>query len=198
MIPSHLGPQAYPGRRELGACRELASLLQRIALGDEAALVAFYSATCKQVHTLALRILRDHQKAEEATADVYLRVWRRAQDFDSARGDARVWLMTITRSRAIDRLRADLATEQWEQAAPAESWATAPSAAAPIDTESVRLALKSLPRNQRDALELAYFQGLSQSEIAARLGEPLGTIKTRTRLALRKLRSVLDEGELHS
>ena len=156
---------------------------------------ALFEATGRQVHTLAMRILRDHQLAEEATADVYVQVWLRAKTFDPLRGDPRIWLMTLTRSRAIDRSRSRDADDASGRSPLDEAWAMVPAAARHADREEVQRALAELPVPQRHALELAYFQGLTQAEIAARLDEPLGTIKTRTRLALRRLRSILRDEE---
>jgi RNA polymerase sigma-70 factor (ECF subfamily) len=195
VIPAHSGPRHDNACRPPQPTVDLASLLLRIAQRDEEALRTLYGATCRQVHTLALRILRDHQLAEEATADVYLQVWLRAKAFDPHRGDPRIWLMTMTRSRAIDRLRSRDADDSAGRNLLEEAWAVAPGPARHAEREVVQRALAELPVPQRHALELAYFQGLTQIEIATRLNEPLGTIKTRTRLALRRLRSILRDEE---
>ncbi len=162
-----------------------------MAQGEEDALAAFYALTSRQVYTLALRILRDHQLADEATVDVYLKAWGRAQSFDPARGGPRVWLMTIARTRAIDRLRREIAAASYDPELADQGLPRFPECSGSLEYERVHTALAALPAAQRHALELAYFQGLSQPEIADRLGEPLGTIKTRTRLALQRMRMLL-------
>ena len=163
------------------------TLLRRLAAGETAALGEFYDVFAGLVNGLALRILRDAAEAEDVVQEVFLQVWRQAARFDSTRGTVEAWLCTITRTRALDRLRRRTARrEDPEDAAPASS-------AIPASAEAlaVRKALQGLTGDQRRALELAYFEGLTQSEIAERLGEPLGTIKTRIRTAMIRLRDVL-------
>jgi RNA polymerase sigma-70 factor (ECF subfamily) len=169
------------------------SLIARSADGDESALAALYDATAGLVNGLAFRILGDATAAEEVTGDVYLQVWRQAGRYDPARGAPLAWLLMLTRTRAIDRLRARRAASVVpERIAPP----VAPSG--PEDEASVserrRLvqgALGRLPPEQRQVIELAYFGGLSQSEIAATVGQPLGTVKTRIRLGMLRLRHTL-------
>lgn len=163
------------------------SLIRRLASGDQGALAEFYDLYGGLVNALALRILRDGADAEDVVQEVFLQAWRQAARFDAGRGSAEAWLCTIARSRSLDRLRRRVSRrEDPSEAAPAPT-------AVPRNEEAlaVRKAIAGLSEDQRRALELAYYEGLSQSEIAARLGEPLGTVKTRIRTAMLRLREVL-------
>jgi RNA polymerase sigma-70 factor, ECF subfamily len=178
---------------------ELAALIKSLASGDQSAMTTLYDATSRLVYGLALRILNEAPAAEEVLLDVYTQVWRQAAQYDAKRGAPLAWLTTIARSRAIDRLRSGQHERQLKQ--PLESTematATAPGASAEDFTVAaemqklVRAALETLPTEQREVIELAYYGGLSHSEIAVKLGQPLGTVKTRTRLAMMKLREAL-------
>jgi len=172
-------------------------LLHAMARGDEAALATIYDRYRLILFGLVLRILHDRAEAEDCLQEAFLQVWRRARDFDEARGRAFTWLVTIARSRALDRLRASgsrlrLATEA-AQAPPEEVGDAARDAVRSEEGAVVREALAKLPEEQRQALLLAYFEGLTQAEIAARLGDPLGTVKTRMRSGMIKLRELLDD-----
>jgi RNA polymerase sigma-70 factor (ECF subfamily) len=175
-------------------------LLHAIAGGDETALAACYDRYRVILFSQILRILNDRQEAEDCLQEVFLQVWRRARDFDAARGRAFTWLVTIARSRALDRLRASgsrlrLATEAAQM--PRDEIGDA--AAEAVQSEAgaiVRTALAALPEEQRRTLLLAYFEGLTQTEIAARLGDPLGTVKTRMRAGMIKLRELLKDKAL--
>ena len=172
-------------------------LLKAIARGDETALAGCYDRYRLILFSLILRILHDRYEAEDCLQEVFLQVWRRAKDFDESRGRPFTWLVTIARSRALDRLRASgsrarLATEA--EAEPRESMGDASEDALRSEEGAiVRRALAELPEEQRRALFMAYFEGLTQTEIAARLGDPLGTVKTRMRSGLMKLRELLGE-----
>jgi RNA polymerase sigma-70 factor, ECF subfamily len=176
-----------------------APLVERAAGGDADALAQLYDGTVSLVYGLALRILRDAGGAEEITEDVYMQVWRQATRYDSARGSVVRWLLTLTRSRAIDRLRAG--ATQRERSAPLDEAAdvleTMPGpehAATEGERRTlVRAALARLSAEQRQAVELAYFRGMSHSEIASHVGVPLGTVKTRIRLGMNRLRASLGE-----
>jgi RNA polymerase sigma-70 factor (ECF subfamily) len=177
--------------------RDLAAMLERVARGDQEALGALYNRTSASVYGLALHILRDRPAAEEITLDVYTYVYRQAEHYDPTRGAPWAWLLTLTRSRAIDRLRASARQRKREQ--PLESvrtlsdlTASPEEATAVTETNrAVRAALLALAPEQRRVMEIAYYAGLSHTEIAAMLGEPLGTIKTRIRAAMARLRDLL-------
>lgn len=172
-------------------------LLYAIRRGDEQALAAIYDRYRLILFGLVLRILHDRQEAEDVLQETVLQVWRRAADFDEARGRVFTWLVTIARSRALDRLRvlgsrARLADEVVAHSVGGEAAGDAAEDALKSEQGAiVREALRELPEEQRRALFLAYFEGLTQTEISARLGEPLGTVKTRIRSGLMKLRELL-------
>lgn len=171
-------------------------LLNAVARGEEQALAGIYDRYRLILFGLILRILHDRQEAEEVLQETFLQVWRRAADFDEARGRAFTWLVTIARSRALDRLRvlgsrARLAGEVEAHSSGADLGDAAEDAVRSEQATIVRQALAELPEEQRRALFLAYFEGLTQSEISTRLGEPLGTVKTRMRSGLMKLRELL-------
>jgi len=173
---------------------ELAVLSGRVAQADQAALPALYDRTSARVYGLALRILRDQSAAEEVALDVHLQVHRQASRFDPARGHALAWLLTLARTRAIDRLRVE--SRRHRREAPLDPGAELPSLASDPD-ESVaasqlqpvmRASFQRLSAEQRQVLELAYYSGLTQSEIAEELRLPLGTVKTRIRSGMLLLR----------
>lgn len=175
----------------------LNGLIAKAAQGDEDALGALYDRTSPQVYGLALRILDDPAMAEEVTLDVFMQVWKKASQFDQSRGKAIVWLAVLTRSRAIDRLRANPAVMASQETLDVVKEIRDPSKdpeLSAFESEQrnlVQRALGSLSPEQRQAIELAYFGGYSQSEIAKKVGEPLGTVKTRIRLGMIKLRNYL-------
>lgn len=173
---------------------EDAELLRAVARGDESAFARVYDRYSPILLGLLLRILRSRAEAEDVLQEVFLQVWQRAHSFDAGRGRAFTWLVTLARSRAIDRLRSVGSRERAARAsveeAPPESEPAEWADNAAIRTEraeAVRAALAELPEEQRQVLLLAYLEGMSQSEIAAAKNQPLGTVKTRTRSALRKL-----------
>ncbi|HYP29061.1 MAG TPA: sigma-70 family RNA polymerase sigma factor [Blastocatellia bacterium] len=173
--------------------QDSAAHIKRIANGDQTALTSLYDETCRIVFGLALRILGDRCAAEDVLTDVYVQVWRQAASYDERRGTPYTWLMTIARSRAIDRLRSDKAHQCVVPLDVAKDLMTTipnPEENAAIREQQVvvRSALDALPPEQREVVVLAYFSGLSQSEIAIRLYQPLGTIKTRARLGMMRLR----------
>jgi RNA polymerase sigma-70 factor (ECF subfamily) len=172
-------------------------LVRAVARGDEVALAACYDRYRLILFGLILRILHDREDAEDVLQEVFLQVWRRAGDFDEARGRAFTWLVTIARSRALDRLRsAGSRARLGEQAAQIPRDDVEDAALDSVKSEQgtiVRQALAELPEEQQKTLFLAYFEGLTQTEIAARLGDPLGTVKTRMRSGMIKLRELLGQ-----
>jgi RNA polymerase sigma-70 factor (ECF subfamily) len=175
-------------------------LMSQVALGDSSALGLLYDRYSANVYALALRMLGDRQLAEELVQETFLRVWRQASTYRMVRGALVAWILSIARNLAIDELRRRGARPQAVDGDAAERLALLESPGndpvehvlARIQHEAVTGALDQIPAEQRRVLELAYFGGLSQSEIATQLGDPLGTVKTRMRLGLQKLKSVLD------
>lgn len=176
------------------------SLMERMAIGDGRALEQLYDRYHILVYSVALRVVRDQMLAEDVVQEVFVRLWRRPQAYDPARGRFLSWLMSVTRNRAIDevrrvtrRLRIEDRREDAAEQVRSTDRLDAPELAAAIGDErrEVRAALASLPQEQRRVLELAYFDGLTQSEIATLTETPLGTVKTRTRLAMNRLRQRL-------
>jgi RNA polymerase sigma-70 factor, ECF subfamily len=175
-------------------------LLARVSKGDADAFGQLYDQTSQLLFTLALRILNNREDAAELLQDVYVEVWRKADRFDSQRGSPMAWLITLTRSRAIDRLRA--ATSRGRNAT--DSIDDSPIGALrsgmpdPLEQHAVEElrslvveAFTDLPAAQQEAIELAFYEGLTHTEIAARLNKPVGTIKTRIKLGMNKLRYTL-------
>lgn len=183
--------------------RELAhlsdeALVALVARRDEAALAALYDRFGRVAYGLAVRVLRDSSLAEDAVQEAFMTVWRNADRFMPERAKASSWLLTFVHRRAVDLVR----REQRRRAEPltdsgAEAEAPAPDEEAwlRLRRERVQEALRALPDQQREALELAYFGGFTQSELAERLGQPLGTIKSRMFTGLARLRELLDETE---
>lgn len=189
-------PDSLPRKDSAEADRQL---LTAIAGGSTDALERLYDRFASTAYGLARRILAQPDLAEEVVQDVFAQVWRDARRYDEARASVAGWIVLLTRTRAIDRLRA-------RRARPDQDRGLEPTAVAPIaaperspeqvaisseDARSVRAALDGLPDEQRSLVDLAYYEGLTHSEIAARTGVPLGTIKTRLRAAMTTLRGAL-------
>ncbi len=166
-----------------------------MADGDESALATFYDRWVGATYSLVMQLLNDADEAEDVVEEAFWQMWQRAPTYDGTRGTVRTWVITIARSRALDRMRSH--GRQREDTETDVATFSDPAADPSADAEGaerralVYSALAELPRDQRRAIELAYFGGLSQSEIASSLGEPLGTIKTRMRLGMHKLRDRL-------
>lgn len=195
--PSTLGDLLYADTTKVRVSeRDWVGLVQRVAGGDELALHALYERTHRLVFTLIVRIVNNRETAEELTLDVFHDVWRRAAKYDAAAGSVVGWIMNQARSRAIDRLR----FEQRKKRVNTES--DAPLAAGPATDpgrdfdvreqgDRLREALSALTADERQAIETAFFAELTYQEAATRLNQPLGTIKTRIRSGLGKLRQAL-------
>ena len=171
------------------------ALVALVARADETALAELYDRYGRVAYGLARRILRDPELAEDAVQDAFLAVWRSAPTFIPERAKASTWILTILHRRSIDLVRREerRRTDPLEEAAEPAGDATDEAAWLRLQSARVREALRKLPDQQREALELAYFVGFTQSELAERLGEPLGTIKSRMFNGLARLRELLEE-----
>jgi RNA polymerase sigma-70 factor (ECF subfamily) len=173
------------------------ALVALVARGDEDALAELYDRVGRVAYGLALRVLRDERHAEDAVQEAFLQVWRSAASFRAERAKASTWILTLVHRRAVDLVRREerrqvdpLTDDSAAGVAPEE---TDEAAWLRFERERVQAALKQLPDMQREALELAYYGGFSQSELAERLGVPLGTIKSRMFAGLARLRELLDD-----
>jgi RNA polymerase sigma-70 factor (ECF subfamily) len=173
------------------------ALVALVARGDEDALTELYDRVSRVAYGLALRVLRDERHAEDAVQEAFLQVWRSAATFRAERAKASTWILTLVHRRAVDLVRreerrqADPLTD--DSAAAEAQEQTEEAAWLRFERERVQSALRQLPDVQREALELAYYGGFSQSELADRLGVPLGTIKSRMFAGLARLRELLDD-----
>lgn len=175
----------------------LLKTLQRMAEGDHPALATCYDLMGSVVFSLAVRMLRDRAAAEDVSQDIFVQVWRQAGNFDPSRGSPEAWMMMIARTRILDRLRSRKAGvvikpvgENLPDAPAADDWPD-DLAISREDAANVRQAVGGLPSEQKEAIELAFFDGLTHMEIAEKTSVPLGTIKTRIRLGLMKIRDQL-------
>jgi RNA polymerase sigma-70 factor (ECF subfamily) len=181
-------------------------LMDRLAGRDLIAFEALYDRYGDLVYSVSLRIVGDTYVAEDVTQDVFLRVWRRPDHFDLSRGKFVTWLLSVARNRSIDQRRSQSrrmrhesppAAEE-EDLLPSEDARDDPALATVLSEEraAVRQALEVLPPEQKLAIQLAYFGGMTQQEIANTLGQPLGTVKTRMRLGMQKMRNALNQGRM--
>jgi RNA polymerase sigma-70 factor, ECF subfamily len=172
-------------------------LFEHMARGHRPALEQLYDRHAHLVFSLALRVLRNQADAEEVVQEVFLQVWREAERYDPARGTPQAWLMMLTRTRAIDKLRAARRLgECRREAAIMEQTVLPPPPGADDQVAERQLVLgvlAGLSSSHRQLLELAYYEGLTQTEIAGRTGLPLGTVKTRIRMGLEHLRTALND-----
>jgi RNA polymerase sigma-70 factor (ECF subfamily) len=170
-------------------------LIQRAGGGDRAALESLYEKYARAVFGLALRRLGDRGRAEDAVQETFVSIWRAARTYDPARGPGAPWLFAVARNAIVDRSRAR--SEPPVEVPEEPSSESGPEERAELSWTQWRVhrALEDLPESEREVIALAYWRGLSQSEVAAALGIPLGTVKTRTRSALQRLSQIL-EGEL--
>ena len=182
-----------PGQAEADA-----DAMRRMSAGDAGALAALYDRHGRAMFSLAFRMLGDQGDAEEVVQDVFAQAWRQAARYDTTRGVVVAWLLMMTRSRAIDRLRIRRRRPALGEETP-NLLRDVPDDAAPADlvllsgeqVSRLRAALDDLPAPQRSAIELAFYEGLTHAEVAARLEQPLGTVKTRIRLGLLRLRTAI-------
>ena len=175
-------------------------LLEYLTRTDTAALDELYSRYGRAAFALAYRVLNDPEGAEDAVQEAFLTVWRRAGSYRPERGTVRAWLLTVVRNRAIDQIRAQAsrprgtaALEELERLA-ASDGDPAEAALRGADAAAIQGALAKLPEEQREAVQLAFFHGLTYVEVSARTGAPLGTVKSRMRLALERMRGLLLAG----
>ena len=197
-LPATLGDVLYARSKAPVPEQEWAALVQSIAAGEQVALHALYERAHRIVFTLIMRITANRETAEELTVDVFHDIWRRASSYDATNGTVLGWIMNQARSRAIDRLRFESRKKR------RHGDDVEPSAAAAADphdmlelreqSELLRAALAVLTPDERQAIETTFFAGLTHAEAAARLNQPLGTIKTRIRSGLHKLRHALTAG----
>jgi RNA polymerase sigma-70 factor, ECF subfamily len=195
-----LGSNGRGHRRTYVVARELAylsdeALVALLARGEQGALAELYERFGRVAYGLARRILRDDALAEDAVQEAFLSAWRSAPRFVAERSTASTWLLTLVHRRAVDLVRREERRrgEPLDAGREGESAATDESAWLRLERERVQGALRQLPDQQREAIELAYYGGFTQSQLADRLGEPLGTIKSRMFTGLRRLRELLEE-----
>ncbi len=175
-----------------GGTTQDAQLLDRVRRGDEQSMATLYDRFSKVVYSVALRVLRDPAAAEDVLQDVFLGLWRRPETFVSARGSLGGWLAVVARNRAIDTLRRKRPSEQVEEVYLASPFNLADEAERNTLMQRVRAIIMHLPLEQKKTLEMAYFDGLTHTEIAEITGDPLGTVKTRIRTALLTLRKEME------
>jgi RNA polymerase sigma-70 factor (ECF subfamily) len=192
-----------PSRLAARRAREvspLALLIAQMAQGRQDALARLYDETSSLLNGLLLRMLDQPQDAEEVLLDVYMKAWKYAPGYSPDRGSVQTWLVTMARNTAIDRIRQKRAQPKTLSFEPEDTPEPASGDASPEEQTAMRqrrrkvqALLNDLPAEQRQALVMAYFGGLSHAELAARLGQPLGTVKSRIRMGLLRLRSLLEE-----
>jgi RNA polymerase sigma-70 factor (ECF subfamily) len=170
-------------------------LMQKMAAGDAQALLEVYDRYSRLVYTLAFHVLRDAHAAEDISQEIFLQLWRDPAAYNPQRGRLGAWITVIVRHRAIDQLRRQQKESQLPDGVLAIDRPGGPQFDHLPDIRKVRSIFNRLPPSQREVLELAYFGGLTHSEIVARTGEPLGTVKSRIRLALQNLRRILSGDE---
>ncbi|HEY3493142.1 MAG TPA: sigma-70 family RNA polymerase sigma factor [Polyangiaceae bacterium] len=173
-----------------------ALVVARMARGDRAALAVLYERHAGRLLALALHVLGNRAEAEDVLHDVFVEAWRHAADYSEQRGSVAAWLALRTRSRSIDRRRAPARARAvpLEASEPAEAHDPAAEPGRIFDRGRLSSALAVMPADEQEVIVLGYFEGLSSSEIAERLGKPIGTVKSRTRSALQKLREMLEPG----
>jgi RNA polymerase sigma-70 factor (ECF subfamily) len=188
--PNPLGDRTSNSDTASGSSDD-STLLARIGQGDETGMEAIFKRYSGPVYSVALRVLHDSGQAEDVMQEIFLQLWRSPEAFVHGRGSLGAWLVVVARNRAIDVLRRRKPTDSVDEVVLASPCDISAEAERNGMMEKVRVILADLPEEQRKSLELAYFEGLSHSEIASRTGDPLGTVKTRIRLGLMSLRKAL-------
>jgi RNA polymerase sigma-70 factor (ECF subfamily) len=168
--------------------QEDASLLALVQRGDEQAMASLFDRYSKVVYSVALRVLRDPASAEDVLQEIFMQIWRNPESFIATRGSLGGWLAVVSRNRSIDALRRKKPSDSIDDVALASNFNLAEEAERNIMIEMAKSAIHLLPAEQRKTLEMAFFDGLTHSEIAEMTGDPLGTVKTRIRSALLTLR----------
>jgi RNA polymerase sigma-70 factor (ECF subfamily) len=192
-----LGDVLYPDRgKPVTPERDWVALVRAIAAGEQVALHALYERTHRLVFTLVVRLTGNRETAEELTLDVFHDVWRRAPRYDPANGTVLGWIMNQARSRAIDRLRYEqrkkrVAREGDDASSATEAHASADLVQMKQENRALRAAVLGLTPQEREVIEAAFFSGMTHAEVAAHLNQPLGTVKTRIRSGLHKLKFLL-------
>jgi RNA polymerase sigma-70 factor (ECF subfamily) len=180
--------------------RELTELLRKIAKECESALGKLYDLTIGQVYGLAVKILSNTAEADEVTVDVFRQVWSKATDYSPSRGTPSAWLITLTRSRSIDKLRSNVRRSRFYDELPENLEGDHNSPEEKTETRQKRAliesALSELSPQQRESIELAYFHGLTQTEISEHMNQPLGTVKSWMRAGMMKLRDIIGSREM--
>jgi RNA polymerase sigma-70 factor (ECF subfamily) len=171
-------------------------LLERVAVGDRQAFAELYDEMAPRVLGLVKRLLRDHSQSEEVTQEIFLEIWQTASRFDPKKGGASTWILTMTHRRAVDRVRASQSSRDRDVKVgirdfPAEYDHVSESVEVSIESERVEKAMSRLTELQRQAITLSYYGGLTNSEVAEKLSVPIGTIKTRIRDGMIRLRDEL-------
>jgi RNA polymerase sigma-70 factor, ECF subfamily len=193
LAPPERSSNSEPSRESLQAAKaaEDAALLGKVEQGDQQAMGLLFDRYSGIVYSVALRVLKDTGQAEDVMQDIFIQIWKKPSAFISGRGSFGAWLVVVARNRAIDSLRRRRPSDSVEDVVLASSTDLGAEAERNTLMEKVRVYLQQLPPEQRKSVEMAYFEGMSHSEIAEKTGDPLGTVKTRIRLALITLRKAM-------
>jgi RNA polymerase sigma-70 factor, ECF subfamily len=190
--------RALPYSGESRSNADDVALIRRMVDADETALGALYDRWVRSLYSLVLHLLKDPDEAEDVVEETFWQAWRKASSYEPSKGAVSTWLLTIGRRKALDRIRAKkrhkedpIGRDRTFEDLPSPALDPSQDMEGSELREHVRAALKELPSEQREVLELGYFKGMSQTEIADATGQPLGTVKTRMRLAMQKLREPL-------
>jgi RNA polymerase sigma-70 factor (ECF subfamily) len=189
--PEEPSPRSSSRESDLTPVADDSSLLTRIQRGDEAAMATLFDRYSKVVYSVALRVLRDPAAAEDVLQDIFMQIWRKPDSFVSSRGSLAGWLAVIARNRSIDSLRRRKPQDSVDEVVLASSYNLAEEAERNVMMTRARGVIAVLPNEQRKALEMAFFDGLTHSEISELTGDPLGTVKTRIRTGLLVLRKAM-------